>query len=243
MSVEQHPGVIYIFTNPIGERYIGRTIDYERRMGEYNSGKDRHGDIGPSIDEYGWENHDRRPLMRGIDPAVLVKTETSFIEMLKPELNCKWASGGRVYHAESTKQKMSNDRSGEKHPLFGTKRPQEVRDKISAKLSGRKLPKETCEKMSAARLGYKPPPEVGAAISAAKRGKKFTQEHCDAIRAVRLGTKHTAETRAKMRGRKMPMETRAKMTESHKERHRVSRKHNRIKELREFGWPVLAVAA
>ena len=53
--------------------------------------------------------------------------------------------------SEETKQKIRQAKVGEKHPLFGTHRPQEVKDKISEKLAGREFSEETRDKISKAK--------------------------------------------------------------------------------------------
>lgn len=57
--------------------------------------------------------------------------------------------------SDETKKKLSDMNSGENHPMYGKKRPQEVLDKMSKALKGRVMSEETRTRMSNSRKGEK----------------------------------------------------------------------------------------
>jgi group I intron endonuclease len=81
----------------------------------------------------------------------------------------------------------------------------ETRMKISAKAKGRKATPETRAKMAASRTGRAVPEETKARIAAANTGKV-----------------HTPEARAKMQGRKVSLESRARMAEAARNRRKAN---------------------
>lgn len=99
---------------------------------------------------------------------------------------------------------------------------------ISSRLKGRpgrKQPPEEIAKRRAARLGHKASPETRARISAAKKGKghPHTDESRKKISIANQGKRRSAESRAKMTGRKFSAEHIANIVASWKTRKRYQR--------------------
>ena len=104
--------------------------------------------------------------------------------------------------SEETKKKISEAISGEKHPLYGTSRPKEVREKISKANRGRILTDEHKQKISDSLKGEKHP----------LYGKSHSEETRNKISEAKKGTpsnmknkKHTEESKEKMREAKKGM--------------------------------------
>lgn len=266
MSVQQHTGVIYMLTNQItGERYVGRTIDFPKRMRKYKSGNG-HAGIGESIAKYGWNNFAVVKLEEGISDVDLPSREDYYIAKLEPELNLMTStSGGCVRHAESSKRLISE-------AMKGREFSPEHRAKLSVAGVGRKVSLETCARLSAANKGKPKSLETRAKMSAKKRGenhplfgktrsaetrakisaansgenhpnfgKKLSPKTCAKLSASKKGKPKSTEHRAKIgaanRKPKSPA-GRANIREASRERHNIMRKHRAIKELRAIGWPL-----
>jgi len=104
---------------------------------------------------------------------------------------------GRIQTVES-RAKMSESKSGEKHPMYGKHRSDATKKKISESHKGKTFSKESRKKMSESRTGSKNA-MYGKSVSAATR-KKLSEANS--------GEKHP------MYGKHLPEETRKKMSES-----------------------------
>ena len=91
-------------------------------------------------------------------------------------------------HSEETKAKMSIDRKGENHPLFGLSHSEETKDKISKALSGENSPL----------FGKSLSEETKKKISMAKMGKNYTDKK--GANNPMFGKIHSDETIAKLGG-------------------------------------------
>jgi len=80
-------------------------------------------------------------------------------------------SGGDspLYVSDETKQKMSDARSGEKHPMYGKYHSEGVKSKISSTLSGRTLTEEHKRKIAESGKGRGHSEEARKRISEAKK--------------------------------------------------------------------------
>lgn len=211
-------GVIYMLTNTItGERYVGRTVDFARRMREYARGEG-HGDIGKTIAKYGWENFSVEKLEQGISDADLPSREDYHVAKLDPELNLMTSTaGGRMRHAESTKElirqrhlgkplsqerraKISASQTGERNHNFGKSPSLETRAKMRKAKLGKTHSPEHRANNSASKLGErnhnfgkKMSSKQRAKISASKRGKKLSPQHCANISSALRGRKQSPE--------------------------------------------------
>ena len=84
-------------------------------------------------------------------------------------------------HSQATRDKMSEDRSGEKHHMFGKHHSQETKDKIAAAHKNKKISQETRAKMSKSHFREKNH----------NYGKTHEKSHW-------FGKHHSEETKAKM---------------------------------------------
>lgn len=74
-------GLIYKITNPIGEMYIGQTINWERRYKEYQKLKPpKQIKVYNSFVKHGFENHTFEILMENIPKESLNQMEVKFIK-------------------------------------------------------------------------------------------------------------------------------------------------------------------
>ena len=108
---------------------------------------------------------------------------------------------------------------GEKHPLFGKKRPKEVGEKIS-KIRierGTRLSEESIRKMAATLTGRPLTEEHKRKISEGGKGKKKNDEHRRKLSEYHRGRKLSEETKEKIaqaaKGRKHSDETKKLMSE------------------------------
>lgn len=216
--VAQHTGVVYMLTAPDGQRYIGRTVRFQQRMREHRSGCTPCRKIAAAITKYGWKNFRVSKIAQGMSDAALPACERAFIAIVRPELNLMTSTGGRLRHAESSKQKVSDLHRGKPKSA-------EHRAKIGAAHRGKKISPEHRAAISAKMLGKKLGPFSDghrAKLSAANKGKPKSPEHRakqSAAMRGRPGRPHTPETRAKIsawnRGRKLSPETKTKIRTAH----------------------------
>lgn len=121
---------------------------------------------------------------------VLIEREQYYINLFNPEYNIlKTAGSLRGFrHSEETKAKMSTDRKGENHPLFGRRHSEDTKDKISKALSGENSPM----------FGTSLSEETKKKISMAKMGKNYTDKKGE--KNPFYGKIHSDETIAKLGG-------------------------------------------
>ena len=104
-------GTIYCLQNIVTKkRYVGQTLDFDRRMGEYAKGYG-HGVIGKSIAKHGWDKFAIK-IVENIPENTLDEAEKFWIDFL----NCQSPNGYNL--------SAGGESSPMKHP--------EVRDKNSA---------------------------------------------------------------------------------------------------------------
>ena len=154
-------GVIYCIESPSGKKYVGQTVEFERRMyvhkltAEINARKPLH----RAIKKYGWENINVSILNHCSEQA-LDDVEIFWIAQLETDSSKGYnltSGGGKGTsghkHSPETKQKMSNLGIGRTHSA-------ETKQKLADLNVGKKLSEETKLKMSKSH-----------------RGKKFSTEH------------------------------------------------------------------
>ena len=131
-------GYIYKITNKInGKFYIGKTTNMIKRMSSHKCDRRRHTYLTKAIDKYGWENFTYEIIWEG-DREQLNEVEKTFIKKYnafkdRNVYNCTIGGDGGV--------------KGKDNPLYGRKRPEEVKKKISESkkknyhpLRGKKMP-------------------------------------------------------------------------------------------------------
>ena len=202
-------GYIYILTSPSGKSYIGQTIrSIHKRLEEHETGKSKDcRGIYNAIQKHGWDNFEKDWYYCPDDD--LNKHEELMVEVLATLVpggyNLKEGGGNHGKMSEETKQKMSESKKGEKHPMYG-----KTCDKCC--WYGKTHTEETKQKMSEARLGEKNPfygkthtEETKQKMSESLNGKTHTDDAKQKMSEARLGEKnhmsgktHTEETKQKM---------------------------------------------
>lgn len=127
--------------------------------------------IYSALIKYGYSNF-KLDILEHTSPNKSIEREQYYMDLLSPEYNLlKIAGSGLGYkHSDSSKLMMSENRKGEKHPMYG---------KVSA-LIGRTHSEETKTKDN-------------------KIGVKLSEETKAKIRAKKIGFKHSEETKEKLR--------------------------------------------
>lgn len=108
---------------------------------------------------------------------------------------------GAVRSAE-TKKKLSEAKSGEKHPMFGVPRTEEWKQAHSERMSGKNHPMFGMTGENHPRFGVPHTEETKKKISVANTGKTHTEEAKkkigEATRKARTGVRMTEETKKKL---------------------------------------------
>lgn len=135
--MSQVNGVVYMLVSPSGKKYIGRTIDFKRRMRRYASEKTQKTPIYLEVQKYGFENF-QVEILFGVEgerkevEQMLNEKEAYFIDKERIEnLLNEQIRDGRIREfklSETTKEKMSKAHLGKKH----SKKSREKRAKENA---------------------------------------------------------------------------------------------------------------
>jgi group I intron endonuclease len=141
-------GYIYKITSPKGLIYIGQTVNYKNRFRQYRGLRCKSQPaLFNSFVKYGVDNHTFE-IIDQCDKSELSKLEIhyiSFFDSWKNGLNCTIGGDSGFMTGEDNvskktevKEKMSKAKSeyykdGRKNPLLGSKRPDEVKDKLKKK--------------------------------------------------------------------------------------------------------------
>ena len=155
-----------------GKKYIGQSVDLEKRKHEHfsllkgNNHSNTH--LQNSYNKYGEENFKFRILLY-CEPFELTKYEQFFVDYYMPELlynvrlECVNSNQGIIL-SEGTKRKMSKANGGENHPMWGKHHSEETIKKMSEACHGENNPmygkhhsEETIRKMSEALSGENSP--------------------------------------------------------------------------------------
>lgn len=154
---------IYMITNKkIDQKYIGQSVNIEKRWKEHYSGYNcRHSYIDDAIKKYGDTNfslsiicelENDTELLNEMEKYYIWKYGTyenrkhynltpggDFNPMKVPEIAQKISNLRKgMRFTEETKRKMSEAQSGKKHPMYGKKLSKEHKDKISKAQKGEK---------------------------------------------------------------------------------------------------------
>lgn len=120
---------VYIYTSPSGKHYVGRTHQTQRqRAGIEGCGYKNCTAFWNAIQKYGWDNFEYEVLEENISADEIDERENYWIDfyhssadengynLLKPDGTFKQAT-------EELRKKLSEERMGEKNPLYGKRRP------------------------------------------------------------------------------------------------------------------------
>lgn len=201
-------GIYYIQNNANGKRYIGSSVDIRRRLaGHLNLlRKGKHVNVHLSR---AWDNHGEETFETGVCELVessddLVAREQFWIDA-EGYYNLAPAAGSTLgfKHSDEFKANASARVSGDKNPMYGTKRP-DVGERMRAIHTGRVLTDEHKRKCSDALKGKDAGIPLSedrkAKIGAANRGRVLTPEHRAKIaEAGRNRLPVSDETREKLR--------------------------------------------
>lgn len=160
---------IYGHRNKInGKWYIGQTCQNPERRWRYNGkgylsyGKNVGSNkFANAIKKYGWENFEH-VILETTNEENVDKLETYYIQKYNSVENGYNLTYGGANHkiSEETRQKMSNNRKGEKNPFYGKHHTQEDRQRMS---DFQKFRQNL--------------PEVKYNMSIVHKGKKLSEEH------------------------------------------------------------------
>lgn len=135
---------IYKITNPIGQVYIGQSVDLKRRIVEYRCISSTKGQpkLYTSLNKYEWKNH-QFDIIEYCSEEDLNSSERfwqdEFDVIGKNGLNCVLtktnSKSGRA--SEETKKKVSEATKGEKNPNYGKHWSEEWKQKHSDFMQGR----------------------------------------------------------------------------------------------------------
>jgi group I intron endonuclease len=143
--------VIYKLTSPSGKVYIGRTKNFEKRMGEHkNTSESNRGDckIHQAIRKYGWDNFQKEILCEVSHKQAPI-VEEQFIkayDSYKTGYNSiETGAGGEFPYTgrrdtieyQEYLKKMSDSTSGENNGMYGKSHSEEAKQKQREKAKGR----------------------------------------------------------------------------------------------------------
>lgn len=183
---------IYCIKNTInGKRYIGQSIDLNRRkichFSLLNHNKHTNKHLQSSFNVYGKENFVFEVLIL-CKSFELTRYEQFFVDLIESKfsynnyLECVNSPKG-FKHSTETKILMSNQRQGGKHPLFGKHFSNESRKKMSESHMGKSKgtpSEETIKKISNSNRGKPKTEEQKMKLSIAVKGKPWTKNRRNA---------------------------------------------------------------
>ncbi len=147
-----------MLTSPSGKTYIGQTTrPIYKRLEEHETGKNGCSAIYNAIKKYGWGDFEKD--WYECPDEDLNKHEELMIEVigtLAPGgYNLREGGGSTGKMSEESKQRMSESKTGEKHPMWGKPKNEGTRQKISEAKLGHDVSEETRQKISESLLGEK----------------------------------------------------------------------------------------
>lgn len=199
-------GVIYRYKSPSGKYYIGQTVDETQRRWNFLSDK-RYG--GPKIDnarkKYGPEN---------FEYTVLMKVEGDNPDEVKHYLDALEIGFIKMYNSIDEGYNITKGGGG----CYGFHHSDEVKERISKKLTGIKKSEETKKKMSEVKLGnthflgHTHTDEAKEKIGRKHRGKVMSEE------ARKKMSEHLKGRTSPRKGVTLSEETKKKISETKKKK-------------------------
>lgn len=155
MLMEERNYCVYKHTSPSGKVYIGMTGQSASRRWRNGEGYKDNTYFYRAIKKYGWENITHEILYDNLTKDEACQKEIEMIEFYNSMDSYKGyntSSGGScpalgMIHTEEMKKKMSERISGENNPFYGKTHTEEARRKISESRKGIKLTEECKEKV------------------------------------------------------------------------------------------------
>lgn len=220
---------IYKITSPTGRVYIGQSIDIYKRFATYRNFQCKSQPrLMASFKSHGVTTH-KFEIIHVSSECELNSLEKYYVDLYNSfntphGLNLIDGGGSYGKRSDETKRKNSESMSGEKHPWFGKKQPEDMIRKRVEKLKGKKMGEEQKRILSARNSGnsyclgrkhteeelekiraHSAKPEVREARSQRVSGennpmwgKELSPETKEKIRLKNTGSKRTMETRKKM---------------------------------------------
>ena len=184
--------VIYKITNPIGEIYIGKSTNVEKRWEGYKyPGDIIQTQFYDSLRKYGFENHHKEIIEENIDESLGGTREIYYIDVYDSYhngLNMNPGGGGVGKHKPKTKKLISEARKGWKPSV-------ERGVKIGDKVRGIPCSEEKKQKISLATKGK--PKGLSGRVSP-NLGNKYSDKVREGISKNRTGHKMSEETKQLM---------------------------------------------
>lgn len=127
---KKYAGIIYLIESPSCKKYVGQTVNFERRMQAHKSGDKRYKSaIHEAIVKYGFDN---------MKISKLEEIEASSFEELKELLNEKeilfikeYDSYNNGYNLNEGGNQVLVEYEGDKNPFFGMEHSEETKNKMS----------------------------------------------------------------------------------------------------------------
>jgi len=190
-------GIYQIENQTNGKRYIGSSVNVQRRQANHLSAlrhrRHKNPHLQAAFKKYGEEAFAFTILEQVEDSAQLIPREQYYLDTLNPEYNIALTAGsnlGRRCSMETLKR-MSDAQKG-KHLSA------ETRKKISEAHIGVRLSEEHRRNISEAKKGTHPTAETRNKMSEAQKGKSLSEEHRRKISEAERGKHVTEETRRRI---------------------------------------------
>jgi group I intron endonuclease len=198
-NIKMNSGVYEIKNLVDCKRYIGQSIDLERREYDHfcalirNYHYNCH--LQNSFNKYGEKNFMFRVLLY-CEPFELTKYEQFYVDKYPSEMlynfriECVDSPLG-VPRSEETRKKISNS-------SLGKIISKETKRKLSISHLGRRASKETRKKISIVKMGHEVTKKTREKISKAHSGKTLTKEHREKLSKAHIGKTLTEEHKRKV---------------------------------------------
>ena len=208
---------VYVIRNlENGRRYVGSSIDIERRRREHerhlSTGRHHSKFLQRSWNKSGASAFEFKTILH-CSPDMCVFYEQRAMDSLRPEYNTVPVAGSQLgyKHTEATKEKMSKARRKDFSPMTGRRHTEETKRRISENRKGKGgtgWTQERKDKISAANCGRIVTPEHRAAISKTLMGHKQSPEQIakrvEKLRGRTMPAHAVEALRVFMTGRKLP---------------------------------------
>ena len=194
-NIKDHPfdNYVYILQFPSGKWYCGQTVDWKRRMKEYNQHTGSNPHITNALNKHGWANVKRE--YESISTAICADIVEIFMiywyDLTNSINGYNKTTGGKSNYVITAE--ALETRSGVNHVGWGKPRPDDVKKKISVSLIGIPLSTERCANMSMAHKGVPLSIDHRASLSAS-----MTDDRRAALSDKLAGIPKSAEARANM---------------------------------------------